>query len=269
MQGGIVVPVRVGHLVHVHGVVSRGATAETPENTSCELGKQEENCVLRNVKLAERQKARGLVGDGLGQTGSKRTKDGVTILLGLCMRFEQLDSVDSRGDRIALRELLECPRFISFSILPLHSSLCAATMHDEMDPLTTCWQLGHPLVGPYLSTSALRMYIRLARILDGSSTGGSGGRSSRVRLEVRRHSLPSPHELSASYLVHRESVNCSYGCCSLWCQNNEPSCSRHDPCKHSVLSAMVPACSCDRCLRASSTRLSLRTASLYQWSSCS
>ena len=31
MQGGIVVPHRVGHPVHVHGVVSRGATAETPK----------------------------------------------------------------------------------------------------------------------------------------------------------------------------------------------------------------------------------------------
>ena len=37
VQGGIVVPLRVGHPVHVHGVVSRGATAETPKNTLCEL----------------------------------------------------------------------------------------------------------------------------------------------------------------------------------------------------------------------------------------
>ena len=37
MQGGFVVPLRVGHPVYVHGVVSMGATAETPKNTSCEL----------------------------------------------------------------------------------------------------------------------------------------------------------------------------------------------------------------------------------------
>ena len=30
MQGGIVVPLGVGHPVHVHGVVSRGATATHP-----------------------------------------------------------------------------------------------------------------------------------------------------------------------------------------------------------------------------------------------
>ena len=41
------------------------------------------------------------------RTGSKRTQDGVTVLL--CMRFEQIDSVDSSTDRIALRDLPECP----------------------------------------------------------------------------------------------------------------------------------------------------------------
>ena len=44
-------------------------------------------------------------------TGSKCTLDGVTVLLELCMRFEQIGSVDSR-DRIALRDLPECPRII-------------------------------------------------------------------------------------------------------------------------------------------------------------
>ena len=35
MQGGIVVPLRVGHRVHDHGVVSRGTTATRPARTVC------------------------------------------------------------------------------------------------------------------------------------------------------------------------------------------------------------------------------------------
>ena len=54
----------------------------------------------------------GFVWVGQGLPGSKCTQDGVTVLLELCMRFEQLDSVDSSRDRIALRDLLECPRII-------------------------------------------------------------------------------------------------------------------------------------------------------------
>ena len=54
----------------------------------------------------------GFVWVGQGLLGSKCTQDGVTVLLELCMRFEQLDSVDSSRDRIALRDLLECPRII-------------------------------------------------------------------------------------------------------------------------------------------------------------
>ena len=37
MQGSIVVPLCVGNPVHVHGVASRGAIAETPKNTLPEL----------------------------------------------------------------------------------------------------------------------------------------------------------------------------------------------------------------------------------------
>ena len=47
------------------------------------------------------------------QTGSKRTHDGVTVLLELCMRFEQMDSVDSGRDRIALRDLPGCPEYVA------------------------------------------------------------------------------------------------------------------------------------------------------------
>ena len=37
MQDGCIVPLRVGHHVLVHGVVSRGATAGTPQNTVWKL----------------------------------------------------------------------------------------------------------------------------------------------------------------------------------------------------------------------------------------
>ena len=52
VQGGIVVPFCVGHPVHVHGMVSRGVTADTPKKARCaslclhvsRCGKQENDC---------------------------------------------------------------------------------------------------------------------------------------------------------------------------------------------------------------------------------
>ena len=79
---------------------------------------------------------------------------------------------------------------IHFSILSLCSLLWVATMHDGMDALMTFWQTGRPFVGPYLSKSALEMYIRLVLILGGSSTGGSSARSS-VLSKIMQHSIPS------------------------------------------------------------------------------
>ena len=47
---------------------------------------------------------------GQGRTGSKCTQDGVTVLLELCVRVEQLDGVDGSRDRIAPRDPPEAPR---------------------------------------------------------------------------------------------------------------------------------------------------------------
>ena len=54
-----------------------------------------------------------------------------------------------------------------------------------MEARMTFWQPEHTFVVPCLSTSALRMYIRLVLILGGISTGGSGGRPfSAVRMST-------------------------------------------------------------------------------------
>ena len=55
------------------------------------------------MKLTVRQKARG-PGQGTRPDWSKCTQDGVTVLLELCVRVEQLDGVDGSRDRIAPRD---------------------------------------------------------------------------------------------------------------------------------------------------------------------
>ena len=86
MQVGIVVPLRAGHYLHVHGVVSRRATATRPR-TICEL------VATSFVRVMERQRKRGYrhgfvdhvpcLEDRQGQVGSQCTQEVGTVLLSL------------------------------------------------------------------------------------------------------------------------------------------------------------------------------------------
>ena len=69
-------------------------------------------------------------------TGSKCTQDEVTILLELCVRFGQINCVDSR-DRIALRDRPECPR-----IIIVISVLFATTLAE----INAFWRVVAPLI---------------------------------------------------------------------------------------------------------------------------
>ena len=87
--------------------------------------------------------------------------------------------------------LLSNSCIIGFTILSLHPSLWIAAMHVGIDARKTFSQTGRPFVAPCLSTSTLRMYIRLVLILAGSSVGASDDRSS-VLSRIIHSSISSP-----------------------------------------------------------------------------
>ena len=114
------------------------------------------------------------------------------------------------------------------------------------DALITFWQTERLFVGPYLSTSALQMYICLVPILGGSSTGGCGARSSVLsriilnthicnHLEIPQCSIHLAHKIRVASLVFRNLMTCPHWFGSLWRLDNESSRSWYDPRNHSIL----------------------------------
>ena len=162
---------------------------------------------------------------------------------------------------------------VDFSILSLHSLLCAAAMHDGRwtnnllaNRTSFRWTVSLNFGSADVHSSHphprgqfhWRVWCAIICLLRNHALLNT---HICIHLAIPRCSFHLAHKLRVACLVFRNSMNCPHWFCSLWRLDNEFSRSWYDPREPINTDAAAPTCSRDCCRCASSTQPFLRTAS--------